>query len=121
MALAAGLGLATNSFADVQNIRLSGDIRIRGYYLANSTEGDSSFQSEAAFISQRTRVCVEADLEDHVLVVVTLKAEGLWGANNESSSGGAGSEANGTGSFDDGGGSAAINRRWDLGVTEAYV
>jgi hypothetical protein len=113
MALAAGLGLAANSFADVQNIRLSGDIRIRGYYLANTAEGDNSLQSEAAFISQRTRVCVEADLEDHVLVVVTLKAEGLWGADNATS------DSSGAGTEDDADG--AINRRWDLGVTEAYV
>ena len=113
MGLVAGLGLATSSFADVQNIRLSGDIRLRGYYLADSAEGDVSFQSETAFISQRTRVCVEADLEDHVLVVVTLKAEGLWGADNATSG------SSGAGTEDDS--DSAVNRRWDLGVTEAYV
>ena len=37
VALAALGGLASKTFADVQNIRLSGDIRIRGYYL-NVTE-----------------------------------------------------------------------------------
>ena len=80
VALVALGGLASQTFADVQNIRLSGDIRIRGYFLVNAG-GDSSenqVKSSASFISQRTRVSVEADLEDHVLVVVTLKAEGLW-------------------------------------------
>ena len=33
VALVAWGGLAARSFADVQNIRLSGDIRIRGYFL----------------------------------------------------------------------------------------
>lgn len=113
MGLVATFGLVANSFADVQNIRLSGDIRIRGYFLADAAEGNNSLQDQSAFIAQRTRVSVEADLEDHVLVVVTLKAEGLWGANNEtSSSAGAGLE-------DDAG--EKLNRSWDLGVTEAYV
>ena len=117
VALVAWGGLAINTFADVQNIRLSGDIRIRAYYLANAAENEGTtpekFQSDSAFISQRTRVSVEADLEDHVLVVVTLKAEGTWGSNNQvSGSSGAGTE-------DDA--SEAINRRWDVGVTEAYV
>ena len=58
VALVALGGLAVNSFADVQNIRLSGDIRIRGYYLDNA--GDNTTYD--AFISQRTRVSVEADL-----------------------------------------------------------
>lgn len=110
MALVAGLGLAANSFADVQNIRLSGDIRLRGYYL-NGTDLDLNAQGDAQFISQRTRVTVEADLEDHVLVVVTLKAEGLWGSDNETdNTSGAGGSS-----------SSSINRRWDLGVTEAYL
>ena len=116
VALVAWGGLAVNTFADVQNIRLSGDIRIRGYYLVNTGDdlGGDQVKGGAAFISQRTRVSVEADLEDHVLVVVTLKAEGLWGADNATS----GSSGAGTG-----GGTSAdkINRLWDVGITEAYV
>ena len=80
MLITALAGMAINSYADVQNIRLSGDIRIRGYYTVN-TDGDSDedqVNNTDSYISQRTRVTVEADLEDHVLVVVTLKAEGLW-------------------------------------------
>jgi hypothetical protein len=112
--------LASQTFADVQNIRLSGDIRIRGYYL-NGEDGPvvagvlpDHNDLEASFISQRTRVSVEADLEDHVLVVVTLQAEGTWGSDNATS----GSSGAGTGS---GISSDAISRRWDLGVAEAYV
>lgn len=119
VALTALSGLAASTFADVQNIRLSGDIRLRGYYLADSAEAEDTggspqaLQDESFFISQRTRVCVEADLEDHVLVVVTLKAEGLWGASdNTTGSSGAGTEDEADGK---------INRLWDLGITEAYV
>ena len=106
VALVAWGGLAVNTFADVQNIRLSGDIRIRAYYL-NGAGLDVGFNegSDATFISQRTRVSVEADLEDHVLVVVTLAAEGLWGTSDEPV------RSSGT----------AINRRFDVGVNEAYV
>ena len=109
VALLALGGLTSKTYADVQNIRLSGDIRIRGYFLDNT---DSANQGNESFVSQRTRVSVEADLEDHVLVVVTLKAEGLWGSNNETSFG---SGAGGATATD------RINRRWDLGVTEAYI
>jgi hypothetical protein len=114
--LAALTGLAINTFADVQNIRISGDIRIRGYWLDNvdDLEGDDGSSGPDSFISQRTRVTIEADLEDHILVVVTLKAEGLWGTGNDADdSSGAGTE---TGSGND-----AINRRWEAGFTEAYI
>jgi hypothetical protein len=114
LALVAVIGLVADSFADVQNIRLSGDIRTRGYYLGHAAESDTSgnLQADSSFIEQRTRVSVEADLEDHVLVVVTLKAEGLWGAPDQSSTAGPGTE-------DDAGG--AINRGWSTGIDEAYV
>jgi hypothetical protein len=114
VALATLGGLTGKTFADVQNIRLSGDIRIRGYYLnGEAFDGVTDHNDkDASFISERTRVSVEADLEDHVLVVVTLQAEGKWGDDNAS-----GSDAGaGTGRTN-----GAINRRWDLGVSEAYV
>ena len=114
VAMAALAGLTINTHADVQNIRLSGDIRMRGYWLNNVADLDTINDS---FISQRTRVSIEADLEDHVLVVVTLKAEGLWGQDNQTDDVVDGSGA-GTPNGDD---AEAINRRWDLGVTEAYV
>lgn len=115
IALAAAVLLAGKSYADVQNIRLSGDIRVRGYYLNRADAGNVIDDN---FISQRTRITCEADLEDHVLVVVTLKAEGLWGAErgsfdsfNEQTSGAG--WINGKGNV--------INRGFDLGINEAYV
>jgi len=108
VALAALGAVATSSFADVQNIRLSGDIRVRGYYLENANVNNDA---STAFITQRTRVSVEADLEDHVLVVVTLSGESLWGGANETGvTAGAGTWSG-----------SQINRAFDIGVTEAYV
>lgn len=105
VALVALGGLAINTYADVQNIRVSGDIRMRGYWLDNVAFDNETSDS---FISQRTRVTVEADLEDHVLVVVTLKAEGLWGSDDEAVHGSSGA-------------GGRINRGFDVGINEAYV
>lgn len=108
------MGMVINTYADVQNIRLSGDIRLRGYYLNNVADLGASGDVEDSFVSQRTRVTVEADLEDHVLVVVTLAAEGLWGNDNDVHT----ASGAGTGEFD---AFHKINRSWDTGVDEAYV
>jgi hypothetical protein len=108
--VAVGL-LTSKSYADVQNIRLSGDIRIRGYFLSKADFGNDA---DNQFITQRTRVTCEADLEDHVLAVVTLRAEGMWGAENESIEGSAGAGALPIGLF-------RINRGFDVGINEAYV
>ncbi len=99
VALVALGGLAANTFADVQNIRLSGDTRLRGYYLNNA--GDNA--ADDGFIAQRTRVSVEADLEDHVLVVATMSAENLWGG------GGSGANLSGVTVSD------------EIGLVEGYV
>lgn len=113
-------GLAANTYADVQNIRLTGDIRIRGYWQNNvgGDEVEDQLQGTDSYISQRTRVSVEADLEDNVLVVVTLKAESLWGGEsgsydnfNEQTSGAG--RVNGRGNV--------INRGFDVGINEAFV
>jgi len=100
VALTALCGLTASTFADVQNIRLSGDLRLRGYYLSaagtpqvadysalDATVDGKQKNGSSQFIVQRTRVSVEADLEDHVLVVVTLKAEGIWGQDPSDSAG----------------------------------
>jgi hypothetical protein len=115
VALVALGGWTSKTFADVQNIRLSGDIRIRGYFIDSAGDNGAGAQASgnASFISQRTRVSVEADLEDHVLVVVTLRAESLWGSDNESVH-----NASGAGNA---GFNGNINRGWDVGVNEAYV
>ncbi len=94
--------------AEVQNIRVSGDIRIRGYYVNNLnltdsgktvppetftdpatgevTEVSKSANDRDFFLAQRSRVTVEADLEEQVLAVVTVNGIGTWGSEPELSS-----------------------------------
>lgn len=107
IALTALGGFAANTFADVQNIRISGDIRLRGYYLNSAgvdLAGGTFVQAsgDTQLFTQRTRVSLAADLADHVLVVVTLKADGIWGQTA-------------------GLGLAAGNKSWTVGMDEAYV
>ena len=63
------------------------------------TPTGNQVSGSSQFIVQRTRVSVEADLADHVLAVVTLKAEGNWGQVA----------------------SDVAGRTWNVGVQEAYV
>ena len=101
--------MASSVFADVQNIRLSGDVRVRGYYLNNANSPTAAPLSmnnkDTSFITQRTRITLEADLEDHVLVVVTLAAEGYWGSGQQS--------------YDAIG--KTTEKKWAVGISEAYV
>ena len=107
VALIALCGLAASTFADVQNIRLSGDIRVRGYYFDKSEMvGGQQIGNDAQLIAQRTRVTLEADLEDHVLVVVTLQADNIWG---------------GTGLFNGNAGQNVRLKNNTVQVSEAYV
>jgi len=111
VALVALAGMTISAFADVQNIRLSGDIRVRGYFLSgvqHDNIANNGGLEEATFVAQRTRVTCEADLEDHVLAVVTLSAEGLWGDDNRTDTAA-------------GAGDPLINRSWAVGINEAYL
>jgi hypothetical protein len=106
-------GLTGRSFADTQSILLSGDVRVRGYFLDRAGNDGAGAQSQgnASFISQRTRVSLAADLDSHLLVVVTLKAEGLWGGDDLSGADSGAGTAN----------SKVIDRAFALGVNEAYL
>jgi hypothetical protein len=98
--------MAASTFAEVQNIRLSGDIRIRGYWEKNQFN-IPLFPDQGTWVNQRTRITVEADLEDHVLAVVTLQAQGQWGQNSSVQT----PPIVG----------AQPTQDWDAGVVEAYV
>jgi len=68
------LALVANSYAEVQQVRIAGDIRLRAYL----TDGPANSDGDD-YANQRTRLSVEADLEDHVMLVVTLAAQSTWG------------------------------------------
>lgn len=79
--LAAGLvfSLAAAGKAEVQNVRLGGDIRVRGYYTKNLYSVDSTEKTDDFYIKQLSRISAEADLTDQVFAVATVEANGYWG------------------------------------------
>ena len=79
--LAAGmlLAISTSVMAEVQNVRLGGDIRTRMYYTKGLYSVDVDEKKDDFFFRQRTRVSAEADLTDNVWVVSTVEADGVWG------------------------------------------
>lgn len=75
------------SYAEVQSIKVSGDIRIKGVssdniYRLSETAGDAS-----DYVEQRTHISADADLTDDVSAKVTLQAESFWGSGNEDADG----------------------------------
>jgi len=107
MTLSIGCGFTMRTFADVQDVRLSGDLRLRGYYLnsAGADVGGGTYvqtPGDTQLFVQRTRVSVAADLADQVLVVMTLTANGIWGQTA-------------------GLGLTAGTQSWAVGMDEAYV
>ena len=103
--------LSTAAVAEVQNVKVGGQIRIRAFMEENRTDlsrgntfpaprvgefyrwnpGSAIIPEDSMpaqhwsdrddWISQRTQVYVEADLTDNVLVRVTLEALGSWGSD----------------------------------------
>jgi len=65
--------------AEVQNVRLGGDIRARMYYDKNLNTVDMDENRDDFFFRQRTRISAEADLTDNVWIVSTVEADGVWG------------------------------------------
>lgn len=102
-ALALVVAFATGSYAEVQNVKVGGDIRIRGYY----DDADDLWASGHSFgyIQQRTRAIVEADLTDNVAVNATVEADGLWGTDGL---------ADKIVDLD-------VRSEWDVGMSEAWV
>ena len=104
-ALALVIAFATGAYAEVQNVKVGGDIRIRANYSENIVSLDDSTDSdEYGFIEQRTRVIVEADLTDNVAVCAVVEAQGNWG--DEYNYAGLGLD---------------IRKEWDAGFSEAWV
>ena len=93
MSLALGLGLiATLAYAEVQNIKVSGDLTMRSVYREAFTLQDTEWScgtensdSRDTYFLSTARVRFDADLTDNVAVAVRLLNERAWGdtqANN---------------------------------------
>ena len=62
LTIAIVVAFATGAYAEVQNVKVGGDIRIRPLYENNiATLNDSIKKDDFGYIQQRTRVIVEAD------------------------------------------------------------
>ena len=89
-ALVLVVALAGVAYADVQSVKVSGDITIRGFFRDNydlkdetkatSTPGQGS-ADDSAFYMQTTRVQIDADLTDNVSTTVRLLNERDWDAD----------------------------------------
>lgn len=77
-AMAAALvGLASASYAELQNVEVGGQIRIR----ANYYDLDDSLSRESSWVEQRTRLSVKADFTDEVSMFIELDDYSTWGTN----------------------------------------
>lgn len=61
------------AFAELQNVEIGGNIRIRGDYFSRDSLGDMSF------IEQRTRLNVKADFTQEVSAFIELDSYDVWG------------------------------------------
>ncbi|MBI1871519.1 MAG: alginate export family protein [Chlamydiae bacterium] len=68
-------------FAEVQNVKVSGELRNRGLYSTNVIDlsDNSKPDDDIGYFAQRARINVEADLTDNVLTVIELEASGIVG------------------------------------------
>ncbi|HDL63832.1 MAG TPA: hypothetical protein ENH12_00435, partial [Proteobacteria bacterium] len=89
--------------AEVQNVRLGGDIRTRMYYAKNVNTVDLEEDRDDFFFRQRTRISAEADLTDNVWIVSTVEADGVWGQQVVNSDG------------------EKVDNNWDVNIAEAYI
>jgi hypothetical protein len=88
LALALVVGLTFSAaYAEVQNVKVSGDIVatgvLRNHFGLNApTTGDKSVLKQS-FLMTQTRVRVDADLTDNVMATVRLINERIWNGQND--------------------------------------
>ncbi|MFH1354840.1 MAG: alginate export family protein [Candidatus Omnitrophota bacterium] len=82
------VGITSIAFAEVQNVKVSGDLLLRGimrgdWQLFNNTTAAGSVDNWASdkqsYFLRQVRVRVDADLTDNVSTTVRLLNEGVWG------------------------------------------
>ena len=99
----AGSGLLK---AEVQNVRIGGDIRARFYYAKNLYDLDSDSDDDDYYVRQRCRISSEADLTDNIWAVATVEADGIWGYEGISRPGKT---------------TRTSTEEWDVNIAEAYI
>lgn len=98
LTLAFVVGIAFSAYAEVQNVKVGGDILIRQLNRTNfsltksTTVGDKENDKSNRFMSA-VRVNISADLTDNVSTVIRLLNERAWGLENSGAAGTASSTA----------------------------
>lgn len=90
LCLALVAGLAGSAYAEVQNVKVGGDITVLGvarsnFDLSNGGTGDKENDQGSFFVTQ-TRVRLDSDLTDNVTATLRLINERIWSAENNASS-----------------------------------
>jgi len=78
LALAFVVGIACAAYAEVQNVKVSGDITALGAIRNLNLKGEANDGSKS-FLATITRVRIDADLTDNVMTTVRLINERYWG------------------------------------------
>jgi len=86
-------GIACAAYAEVQNIKVSGDIIASGvarsrFGLKYSVPDGDKSQLKQSFLMSQIRLRVDADLTDNVAATLRLINERVWNGQNDSSSSG---------------------------------
>lgn len=76
------LGMSAMAYAEVQNVKVSGEERLRANWNENLADLNSDGDDDAGWFENRAIVEVAADLTDNVLTVVEFTAEGAWGTSD---------------------------------------
>jgi len=86
LALLFVVGTSFAAFAEVQNVKVSGDILVSGvardHFNLATNEGDKSVLKQSFLMSQ-IRLRVDADLTDNVSATVRLINERIWNGQND--------------------------------------
>ncbi len=84
LALAFAVGISA-AYAEVQNVKVSGDITVSGINRYNAALKDvADFETKIHAILSQVRLKVDADLTDNVSTTVRLLNERIWGAEFDS-------------------------------------
>jgi hypothetical protein len=92
LALAFLVGMTFSAYAEVQNVKVSGDIIATGvarnhFNLTNGSAGDKN-NIKQSFMMSQVRVRIDADLTDNVAATVRLINERVWNGQNDTASSG---------------------------------
>lgn len=79
LALAFVVGLAVSAYAEVQNVKVSGDLLLRAISRSQFNLGSYDNKYSASGLTSQMRLRVDADLTDNVSTTIRLINERSWG------------------------------------------